>query len=119
MTAVNYRSAMSFDPELADRVRELVATEPGVTERRMFGGLAFLINGHMSVTVSREGGLLVRLSPADADALVDDEHVRPMVMRGRELNGWLTVTPTSVADDADLRRWVTRCVEFARTLPPK
>jgi TfoX/Sxy family transcriptional regulator of competence genes len=110
---------MAYDEDLADRVRELVAAERGVTEKRMFGGLAFLINGNMSVTVSGQGGLLVRLDPQEADALVDDEHVKPMVMRGRELDGWLRVDATAVDTARHLKQWVARGVGFAQSLPAK
>ncbi|MCE7001724.1 TfoX/Sxy family protein [Kibdelosporangium philippinense] len=110
---------MAYDKELADRVRELIAGEPGVTEKRMFGGLAFLINGNMSVTISRQGGLLVRMDPERADALVDDADVTPMVMRGRELDGWLRVSAAVVDADEQLAEWVTRGVGFARLLPAK
>ncbi|MET0233556.1 MAG: TfoX/Sxy family protein [Kibdelosporangium sp.] len=110
---------MAYDDELADRVRELVATERGVTERRMFGGLAFLIDGNMSVSASRQGGLLIRMDPEEADALIDDEHVRPMVMGGREMNGWLRVDTEAVAAPSALEQWVTRSVTYARSLPAK
>jgi TfoX/Sxy family transcriptional regulator of competence genes len=106
---------MAYDHDLADRIRELVATEKGVDEKRMFGGLAFLVNGNMSVTASRQGGILVRVDPADTADLVD-EHVRPAVMGGREMRGWLRVDATAVADDGRLREWVDRGVSFARTL---
>jgi TfoX/Sxy family transcriptional regulator of competence genes len=108
---------MAYDDELADRIRELVAGEEGVAERRMFGGLAFLINGNMSVAASGQGGLLVRVSPEETDALVDDEHVRPMVMRGREMRGWLRVDTTAVGASSQLTRWVARGVSYARSLP--
>jgi TfoX/Sxy family transcriptional regulator of competence genes len=110
---------MAYDHELADRIRELVADEHGVTEQRMFGGLAFLINGNMSVAASSEGGLLVRMDPEEADALIDDERVRPMVMRGREMRGWLRVEATAVDASSLLEQWVARGVSFARSLPAK
>jgi TfoX/Sxy family transcriptional regulator of competence genes len=110
---------MAYDEDLAGRVRELVAAEQGVEERRMFGGLAFLVNGHMSVTASRQGGLLIRMDPAEADALVDDVHVKPMVMRGREMDGWLRVDDVALRTASDLERWVARGVGFARSLPAK
>jgi TfoX/Sxy family transcriptional regulator of competence genes len=110
---------MAYDHELANRVRELVAREPNIAEQRMFGGLAFLINGNMSVTVSGQGGLLVRVEPAEADALVDGERVRVAVMGGREMRGWLRVDPTAVSEAGDLTRWVDRGVSYARSLPAK
>jgi TfoX/Sxy family transcriptional regulator of competence genes len=119
VTAVNYRSAMAYDPDLADRVRELVATEDNLTEKRMFGGLAFLVAGNMAVAAGSDGGLMVRTAPADLDALVDGAHARPMVMRGRELRGWLLVAAPALTDDDALAGWVRHGVAYARTLPPK
>jgi len=110
---------MAYDHELADRIRELIAGEEGVTEQRMFGGLAFLINGNMSVAASGQGGLLVRVNPEETDALVDDERVRPMVMRGREMRGWLQVHTEAVSDANHLEPWVARGVGYARSLPAK
>ncbi len=110
---------MAYDHELADRIRELIAGEQGAAEQRMFGGLAFLINGNMSVAASRQGGLLVRMDPEEADALIDDDHVRPMVMRGREMRGWLRVDAAAVGTSSRLERWVARGVSYARSLPAK
>jgi hypothetical protein len=112
---------MAYDPGLADRVRELVAREENVDEKRMFGGLAFLVNGNMSVAASSQGGLMVRVDPAVSEALVDDERVRPVVMRGRELRGWLRVEAhADEPDDAGwLAQWVGRGVAYARSLPAK
>lgn len=110
---------MAYDEELAERVRAVVDAAADVSERRMFGGLAFLIGGHMGVAVSREGGLMVRMEPAAAAALVDDISVTPMVMQGRELDGWLRVTEAAVRDDRDLTTWVERGVRLAGSLPPK
>ncbi|MEU1527648.1 TfoX/Sxy family protein [Nocardia rhamnosiphila] len=110
---------MAYDEELAERVRAVVEAGADVSERRMFGGLAFLIGGHMGVAVSREGGLMVRMEPAAAAALVDDVSVTPMVMQGRELDGWLRVTAAAIRDDRDLTTWVERGVRFAGALPPK
>jgi hypothetical protein len=110
---------MAYDEDLADRIRELVATETGLSEQRMFGGLAFLINGNMSVAASGQGGLLVRVDPAHATALIDGTHVQPMEMRGRQMRGWLRVHPDIVRTDAQLEQWVTRGIAFARSLPAK
>ena len=110
---------MAYDHELADRIRELLAGENGVAEQRMFGGLAFLINGNMSVAASGEGGLLVRVNPDESEALIDDERVRPMIMRGRTMRGWLRVDAAAVRGASELQRWVTRGVAYARSLPPK
>ena len=109
---------MAFDEALADRVRELVATEPGVAERRMFGGLAFLIGGNMSVSVSGQGGLLLRCDPAQTDALASQRHAAIAVMRGRAMNGWVRVREEGVVEDEDLKRWVETGVGYARSLPP-
>jgi TfoX N-terminal domain len=110
---------MTYDHELADRIRGLVAGTEGVAEQRMFGGLAFLINGNMSVAASGEGGLLVRVNPDDSDSLVDGERVTPMVMRGREMRGWLRVDTEAVAVADQLEQWVARGVSYARSLPKK
>lgn len=109
---------MAYDRELADRIRELVASEQGVDEKPMFGGLAFLVAGNMSVTASGKGGLLVRVDPEDAPDLLDD-HVHTAVMGGREMRGWLRVDPDVLDDDARLAEWVDRGVSFARSLPAK
>lgn len=108
---------MAFDAELAERVRTLLRDELDVTEKRMFGGLAFLVNGNMSVTVSGRGGLMIRLDADDAAARLDGEVVVPFEMRGRPMKGWLRVREPGYAADHQLRDWVDRSVEYARTLP--
>ena len=110
---------MAYDEDLADRVRELVAAEKGVDEKRMFGGLAFLINGNMSVAVSGNGGLMVRVPPDETDKLLTRPHVEPMVMAGRETRGWLRVSVDGVKTKRQLQSWVTRGIDYARSLPPK
>lgn len=110
---------MAYDTELADRIRELIAVERGVEEKRMFGGLAFLINGNMSVAASGQGGLLVRVPADESDKLLAREHVEPMVMAGREARGWLRVTLEGVNTKRRLQTWVTRGVDYAKSLPPK
>jgi hypothetical protein len=110
---------MAYDLELAERIRALVAAETGVDEKRMFGGLAFLVNGNMSVAASGQGGLLVRVDPAAADPLIDGKLVAPMVMGGREMTGWLHVDLAAVAADEDLAAWVNRGVGYAKSLPAK
>jgi hypothetical protein len=110
---------MAYDTELADRIRELIGAERGVDEKRMFGGLAFLINGNMSVAASGQGGLLVRVPPDDTDKLVAREHVGPMVMAGREARGWLRVSLDAVKTKRQLQSWVSRGVDYAKSLPPK
>ncbi|MGH2855967.1 MAG: TfoX/Sxy family protein [Solirubrobacteraceae bacterium] len=110
---------MAYDEDLANRVRELIAAGPGVTERKMFGGLAFLIGGHMAVAVSGQGGLLLRVEPEETEALRSKPHVDPFVMRGREMDGWLRVTPEGVKTKRQLGSWVARGVTYASSLPPK
>ena len=110
---------MAYDEDLADRIRRLIADEEGVTEQRMFGGLAFLIGGNMSVAASGQGGLLVRVDPDEGETLLDAPHVEPMVMRGRPMAGWLRVGSDAVPTDAELEPWVRRGVAYARSLPAK
>jgi TfoX/Sxy family transcriptional regulator of competence genes len=110
---------MAYDEDLANRIRELIADEPDLTEQRMFGGLAFLIGGHMSVAVSSRGGLLVRCDHDETDALLAKPHTATMVMGGRETRGWLRVEAEGVKTRRQLERWVARGVAFARSLPPK
>jgi TfoX/Sxy family transcriptional regulator of competence genes len=109
---------MAYDEDLAERIRGLLPNLP-VTEQKMFGGLAFLIGGHMSVAASGQGGLLLRCDPADTERLVAEPGASRMEMRGKEMDGWLRVTTEAVADDADLARWVDVGTTYARSLPPK
>jgi TfoX/Sxy family transcriptional regulator of competence genes len=110
---------MAYDEDLANRIRELLGSERGVEEKRMFGGLAFLINGNMSVAASGQGGLLVRVPPNDTDKLLERAHVSAMVMAGREARGWLRVDTEGVKTKRQLQSWVTRGVGYAHSLPPK
>jgi len=110
---------VAYDTELVERIRELLAPERGVDEKRMFGGLAFLVNGHMAVAASGQGGLLVRVPPDETDKLLDRAHVSPMVMAGREARGWLRVDSDGVKTKRQLQSWVTRGVGYAGGLPPK
>ncbi len=110
---------MAYDEDLANRLRELVLGEPGATEKKMFGGLAFLINGNMSVSASSQGGLLLRVDPAETETLVAEPHAEPFVMRGRPMDGWLRVAPDGIRTKRELGRWVKRGVRYARSLPPK
>ena len=110
---------MAYDEELAARVRRLVEDVPDVSEKRMFGGLAFLVHGHLAVAASREGGLLIRVDPAESDALVEEPGASRMVMRGREMDGWLRVDDEGVRTKRQLEPWVKRGVAYARSLPPK
>jgi TfoX/Sxy family transcriptional regulator of competence genes len=110
---------MAYDEELADRIRQLTAGERGLEERKMFGGLAFLVGGNMSVAASGQGGLLVRVDPDESDQLVRKPGVETMVMRGRAMAGWLRVDADAVRTRRQLAVWVDRGVGFARSLPPK
>ena len=110
---------MAYDEDLAHRIRELIGDEPGVTEQRMFGGLAFLIGGNMAVAASGQGGLMVRVDPDETAALVARPHARPFEMRGREMAGWLRVDDEGVRTKRQLEPWVRRGAAYARSLPPK
>ena len=110
---------MAYDEVLADRIRELLATDHDVVEKKMFGGLAFLIAGNMSVSASGQGGLLLRCDPEETDALVTQPHVARFEMRGRAMDGWLRVDADAVETPDELERWVTVGVDYARSLPPK
>lgn len=110
---------MAYDEQLAERLRLLVADEDGLSEQRMFGGLAFLINGNMAVAASGQGGLLVRVDPEQSAELVRTTPAEPMEMRGRQMAGWLRVDGAGVQADSELAAWSARGVAFARTLPPK
>ena len=111
---------MPYDEDLANRIRELLAgEEAAVTEKKMFGGLAFLLHGNMSVAASHDGGLLVRVDPDETDAAVARPHASLMEMRGRTMDGWIRVAPEGVKTDRELAGWVERCVAYVKTLPPK
>lgn len=112
-------ATMAYDDELADRVREQLGREKGLTEKRMFGGLAFLINGNMAVAANSKGGLMVRVDPADTESLLTEPNAAPMQMRGREMKGWLLVEADSSVADDELASWVRRGVSYAKSLPPK
>jgi TfoX/Sxy family transcriptional regulator of competence genes len=110
---------MAYDEDLANRIRELLAGEAGVTEQRMFGGLAFLIGGNMSVAASGQGGILLRVAPEDTDPLLEKPHAQPFEMRGRAMRGWLRVDAEGVRTKRQLEPWVRRGVQYARSLPAK
>src|SRR2546428_13817690 len=97
---------MTFDADLADRMRDLLAEEPGLTEKKMFGGLAFLVGGNMAVAASGQGGILVRVDTAQSDRLVATTNARPMGMRGRQMQGWLRVEPEDPRTQRQLAKWV-------------
>jgi TfoX N-terminal domain len=119
VTVRDYARNVAFDEDLANRMRSLLARERGLTEKRMFGGLAFLINGNMAVSASGQGGLMVRVDPSDTDKLVSRAHVRPFEMRSRPMDGWLRVDVEAVRTKRQLEAWVTRGVAYARSLPSK
>jgi hypothetical protein len=110
---------MAYDEDLAGRIRDLLGGERDLTEQRMFGGLAFLIGGNMSVAASGHGGLLVRVDPADTKGLLAKPHAQPFEMRGRSMQGWLRVDPDGVRTKRQLEPWIRRGVAYARSLPPK
>jgi TfoX/Sxy family transcriptional regulator of competence genes len=110
---------MAYDAELADRIRALTRSEPGLSERKMFGGLAFLVDGNMAVAASGQGGVLVRVDPDQSDELVSTSQASAMEMRGRPMAGWLRVEATHVAAERELAAWVERGISYARSLPPK
>lgn len=110
---------MAYDEDLANRLRELLQDERGLTEKKMFGGLAFLINGNMSVAASGQGGLLLRVDPDDTERLVSRSGARRFEMRGREMDGWLRVDASVVRTNRDLERWARIGVEYAKTLVKK
>jgi TfoX/Sxy family transcriptional regulator of competence genes len=110
---------VAYDENLADRIRELVAGEENLSEQKMFGGLAFLINGNMAVAASGGGGVLVRVDPAESDAIVAKTNASPMVMRGKEMGGWLRVGDEDVRTKRQLAKWVGIGTSYARSLPAK
>ena len=110
---------MAYDEELADRIRALVGDRADLAEKKMFGGLAFLIGGNMAIAASGQGGILVRVDPEQSDELVATTPGEPMEMRGRQMAGWLRVCAADVADDGELAAWVERGTAYAGSLPPK
>jgi TfoX/Sxy family transcriptional regulator of competence genes len=110
---------VAYDEELAERIRGLVGNEPGLAEKKIFGGLAFLIGGNMAVAASSEGGLLVRVDPEDSDELVETTPAYLMKMRRKTMRGWLRVDSADVSSDGDLAAWVDRGTTYARSLPAK
>jgi hypothetical protein len=110
---------MAYDEDLADRIRSAIRDQDGVTEMRMFGGLAFLVNGNMAVGASGQGGLLLRVDPRETDSVVREEGVTRFVMRGRAMDGWVRVDPSATTSDPELAHWVQIGVAYAASLPPK
>ena len=110
---------MAFDDELAGRIRAALSFIEGVTEKRMFGGLGFMVNGHMVAAASSSGGLMLRVDRAAWRDLVDGTAARPFRMNDRDTVGWLYLEPDTVDDDAELARWLRLGLDHVATLPPK
>jgi TfoX/Sxy family transcriptional regulator of competence genes len=110
---------VAYDEDLADRIRELLSDERDLTEKKMFGGLAFLIGGNMSVAASGQGGVLVRVDPARSDELISATNASLMEMRGRQMQGWLRVDHDDVRTKRQLAKWVGMGARYARSLPAK
>ena len=110
---------MAYDEDLADRLRTALQDQDDVTEKRMFGGLAFLVHGHMAVSASGQGGLLLRVDPSQTDAVVSERGVTRAEMRGRAMDGWVRVDPSAIDTDEELVRWVRVGVDYVTSLPPK
>ncbi len=110
---------MPYDEDLAHRIRALIATERGVTEKRMFGGLAFLVGGNLAVAASGRGGILVRVGAERSDQLVATTKASVAVMRGRPMTGWLRVGSEDLRTKTQLAKWVDIGVGVARALPAK
>jgi TfoX/Sxy family transcriptional regulator of competence genes len=110
---------VAYDQDLAERIRELLADQRGVTEQRMFGGLAFLVGGNLAIAASGQGGALVRVDPAEADRLVDTTRAEVAVMRGRPMHGWLRVGSDDLRTKRQLAKWVTLSTKYAASLPVK
>jgi hypothetical protein len=110
---------MAYDEVLAQRIRDLIGPDPELTEKKMFGGLAFLVRGHMAVSASGQGGVMFRADPERTEELTASGPVTVAVMRGREMAGWLRVSAEDVATDDELSPWVEIGIAYARSLPPK
>ncbi|HEY7966620.1 MAG TPA: TfoX/Sxy family protein [Solirubrobacteraceae bacterium] len=110
---------MAYDEDLANRLREVLAGEDAITEKKMFGGLAFLLHGHMTVSASGKGGMLTRIDPAQTDAALKRPHASLMSMGGRTMEGWIRVAPEGIATKRELTAWVRRSVAYVKTLSPK
>jgi|SRR5579875_3132220 len=110
---------MAYDEELAGRIRGLIGDDPGLTERRMFGGLAFSIHGNLAIAASGQGGIMVRVDPAESEALITATPATMVEMRGRLMPGWLRIGLADLGSDGELAPWVDRGTAYARSLPPK
>jgi TfoX/Sxy family transcriptional regulator of competence genes len=110
---------VAYDQELAGRIRQLIGSDPALSEKKMFGGLAFLIGGNMAIAASSQGGAMVRVDPAQSDALVATTKATLVNMRGRDMPGWLRVSSDDLRTDDQLASWVEMSTGYARSLPPK
>jgi TfoX/Sxy family transcriptional regulator of competence genes len=110
---------VAYDEDLADRIRSIIGADPDVTQKKMFGGLAFLVGGNMAIAASAEGGAMVRVDPQDGDSLIASTPATIVVMRGREMPGWLRIESDHLTADGDLAEWVGRGTSYARSLPAK
>lgn len=110
---------MAYDEVLAQRIRDVLDGEPGLTSKKMFGGLGFMLDSHLAVAAGSGGALMVRIDPADGESWIDGSGVNPMEMRGRPMSGWLLVDPSALETDEQLELWIDRGAAFVRTLPPK
>ena len=121
MTGIDYRTTperMAYDEGLAQRIREALADADGLSERRMFGGIAFMLHGNMAVGVSGDE-LMVRVGPDRYDDALAQAHARVFDMTGRVMRGWVVVASEGIADDAALDAWIQSGADYARSLPPK
>jgi len=109
---------MAYDENIAARVRDVLSDEFGVVERKMFGGLAFMLRGNMTVGINKDG-LMVRVGKENNDEFLALPHTRPMDFTGKAMKGFIYVAPEGVETDDDLRAWVDRCVAYTGTLPAK
>ena len=119
LTRNKIRAVMAYDEDLADRIRGELAGNAGVTEKAMFGGLAFLLHGNMAMSASGRGGLMLRVGPDATDDALSRPHTRLIEMRGRPMTGWIHVACEGVKTKRQLGAWVRRGVEFTSTLPRK
>jgi TfoX/Sxy family transcriptional regulator of competence genes len=110
---------MAYDEEVAERIRAMLARRSDVNEKRMFGGLCFMLRGHMCCAVSGRGGLLVRVGPDAPSAVFKEPHASPVEMRGRTMTGFVRVAPDGYRTASGLKKWVARAVDFVATLPKK
>ena len=117
--AAPYDPDMAYDQALAERIRELLEGQPGVSEKKMFGGLAFLVGGNMAIAASGQGGALVRVDPGQSDRIVDTTNAELAVMQGRPMQGWLRIAPEHLRTKRHVAKWVQLGAAYARSLPSK